>query len=122
MDVVLASFLSGCRVRQQQTDSNGSSIFSKTSSVRRTHCIVFCSCFRSFKNDYILAGTVNNVGRTIPYCGNRDPFALIIETNFSNPVGILFQSNDDLAEQGFNASYFAVDNTQKLCKCVEKIK
>ena len=88
----------------------------------RTHCIVFCSCFRSFKNDYILAGTVNNVGRTIPYCGNRDPFALIIEANILNPAGILFQSNDALVEQGFNASYFAVDNTRKLCKCLGIIK
>lgn len=83
------------------------------------HCIVFGSCFMYFKNDYILAGTVNNVGRTLPYCGNRGPFAIIIEAKFSNPARIQFQSNVDLVEQGFNATYFAVDSTPKLCKCLE---
>lgn len=83
------------------------------------HRIVFGSCCRDFKNDYILAGTVNNASILRPYCGNLDPFALIIEANFSNPAGVLFRSNIDLVEQGFNASYFAVDNTPNLCKCPE---
>ena len=60
-----------------------------------------------------------NAGRAIPYCGNRNPFALIIEANSSNPAGILFKSNDDFVEQGFNTSYLAVEKTPKICKSRE---
>lgn len=77
--------------------------------------------FRDFKNDHIQAGTVLDVFRRTPYCGNMNPFALIFDANYSNPGGVLFRSNDDLVRQGFNASYFAVNKTQKICKCLTNI-
>ena len=81
--------------------------------------VALYSFFRDFKNDHIQAATLNTVGRTIPYCGNRNPFALIIEANSSNPGGVLFQSNGDLAEEGFNASFHAVNKTPKIGKFLE---
>ena len=84
------------------------------------YMVALYSFFRDFKNDHIQADTLNNViRRSIPYCGNRNPFALIIEANSSNPGGVLFQSNGDLAEQGFNASFHAVNKTPKIGKFLE---
>ena len=72
--------------------------------------------FRDFKNDHIQAATLYTIGHAIPYCGNRNPFALILEANSSNPGGVLFRSNGDLVEQGFNASFHAVNKTPKIGK------
>ncbi|XP_068712588.1 uncharacterized protein [Montipora foliosa] len=67
-----------------------------------------------FKNDLIIAAAIFDSRRLVPYCGNRKPFALIIEANSSNLAAIQFKSNLDLVEQGFNASYLAVDKTPKI--------
>ncbi|KAL9953601.1 hypothetical protein ACROYT_G041044 [Oculina patagonica] len=68
----------------------------------------------NFQNDYIQAGNLHNILRSNPYCGIRNPFAVILEANFTNYAGILFKSNDQVEEQGFNVSYFAVNKTSKI--------
>ena len=61
-------------------------------------------------------GNLLNVVKSIPYCGSRKPFALILEVNSSIPAGVLFRTNGQVEEQGFNLSYFAVNTTSKICK------
>ena len=72
--------------------------------------------FRNLRSDYIQFGSLFDVIKSTPYCGNRPQFALIAEVNITNFAGMLFRSDGGFQEQGFNASYFAVGTTPKICK------
>ncbi|KAJ7374263.1 Protein sidekick-1 [Desmophyllum pertusum] len=50
----------------------------------------------NFKNDHIQVGIVNVKWNPLPYCGIRNPFALILEGNTTDPARMLFRSNGGL--------------------------
>ncbi|XP_068732482.1 uncharacterized protein [Montipora capricornis] len=66
------------------------------------------------RNDYIQFRNLNNKNYSSPICGHRNQFAFVAEANERYPAAILFQSNNGLEEEGFNASYFVVDPSPNI--------
>jgi len=67
-------------------------------------------------NDYIVFGNNSKAVRS-PYCGLRNPFALVTGASYSSPAVLTFNTNNDLEEQGFSAMFLAVNDTPEICKC-----